>query len=311
MITEEHKPLHGYQLLDSGDGLRLEKFGEYTLVRPDPGVLWKKDLPNAEWDVTDAVYTRKGEQDKGLPDEVQRSWTKSGGWKLISEVPEKWPMHYGTGESAITFYAGLTPFKHTGVFPEQAANWDFMAEKIEAHSLDRLKVLNLFGYTGIASVLCAKLGCDVTHVDASKPSIAWAKENMAASGLPGNAIRWMLDDALKFVAREARRGAKYNAVILDPPAFGRGASSEVWKFAEDLPKLLNVLGDIMETGKDFAFVVINAYAVSSSSLLLKNLMDDFAIKLELDRDHKIDYGELVLKQKSGRVLSTGIFARLY
>jgi 23S rRNA (cytosine1962-C5)-methyltransferase len=160
-------------------------------------------------------------------------------------------------------------------------------------------------------VLCAKLGCDVTHVDASKPSIAWAKENMAASGLPDNAIRWILDDALKFVKREARRGAKYNAVILDPPAFGRGAKNEVWKFAEDLPKLLDALSYIMETGKDFAFVVLNAYAVSSSSLLLKNLMDDFAVKLELDRDHKVDYGELVLHQVSGRVLSTGIFARLY
>jgi 23S rRNA (cytosine1962-C5)-methyltransferase len=306
MITEEHKPMLGYQLLDSGDGLRLEKFGQYTLVRPDPGALWKKDLPNAEWETADAVYIKKGESEDGAAGEEQR-----GGWKLLSDVPEKWLMHHGTGETAVSFYAGLTPFKHTGVFPEQAANWDFMAEKIEAHSLDKLKVLNLFGYTGIASVLCAKLGCDVTHVDASKPSIAWAKENMAASGLPDNAIRWILDDALKFVKREARRGAKYNAVILDPPAFGRGAKNEVWKFSEDLPKLLDALGDIVETGKDFAFIVLNAYAVSSSSLLLKNLMDDFAVKLELNRDHEVDYGELVLKQASGRVLSTGIFSRLY
>ena len=302
MIVEAHKPLPGYQLLDSGEGQRLEKFGEYVLARPDPGALWKHDLPEAEWRAADAVFVKKGETAEG---------EQTGGWKMNAKVPERWAMHYDHGSLRTSFFAKLAAFKHTGVFPEQAANWDFIADRVAATSLDKLKVLNLFGYTGIASVLCAQLGCDVTHVDASKPSIGWAKENMLASGLPENAIRWILDDAVKFVKREARRGAKYNAVILDPPAFGRGAKNEVWKFNEDLPKLLAALQEIVGTGDDFSFIVMNAYAVSSSSLLLKNMLEDFAVELELNRPHHVDYGELVLHQKSGRVLSTGIFGRLY
>ncbi len=291
MISEELSTLEDYELLDSGGGYRLERFGDYLLSRPDPAVLWKKTLPESVWQKADAVFVKNGEE--------------KGAWKSKG-LPVKWPMHYAKGKShELTFFAELSPFKHTGVFPEQSANWDFIVQRasIAKTKGKKLRVLNLFGYTGIASVLAAKLGCEVTHVDASKPSLDWARQNMLASGLPDDAIRWILDDCLKFVKREVKRGKEYDAVILDPPAFGRGAKGEVWKFNEDLPILLDNLKEILS--KDFQFVIINAYAVSVSSLLLKNLLEDFSEK------RKIDYGELVIKEKSGRLLSTGIFARLY
>ena len=291
MIQEEIGELTGYSLIDSGDGYRLEKFGEYVLARPDPAVLWKKTQPESAWKKADAVFVKSGEE--------------KGTWKN-SKVPEQWLMHFGEGASKISFYTKLTPFKHTGVFPEQAANWNFIAKHMNG---EPVKVLNLFGYTGIASVLCAKLGAMVTHVDASKPSITWAKENMRASDLPDDSIRWILEDAIKFVKREARRGNKYNAIIMDPPAFGRGAKGEVWKFNEQLPELLSEVAHIIDTD-DFKFIIINAYAVSVSSLLLKNLLDDLAQTAQI-KNPKIDYGELILKEQSGRMLSTGIFGRLY
>lgn len=303
MIFEEQGQLKGYELIDSGAGNRLERFGDFVLQRPDPQVLWQPTLPESAWQKADAVFLKRGEE--------------GGRWQVNNKkMPEKWLMQYipdGIENAKISFYAKLNPFKHTGVFPEQAANWQFMAEKITQASLKepnrKQKFLNLFGYTGIASVLAAKLGCEVTHVDASKPSLTAAKENMLASGLPEDAIRWILDDALKFVKREVKRGSKYDGILLDPPAFGRGAKGEVWKFSEDLPVLLENLRQICSP--DFEFVIINAYAVSVSSLLLKNLLDDFAQKIHAVKT--VDYGELVLAQNSNpkRLLSTGIFARLY
>lgn len=291
MIKEEIGQLKGYELIDSGDGYRLERFGDYVLSRPDPGVLWKKSLPDSEWNKADAEFIKKGESED------------KGGWKKNTDVPEKWVMEYGD----IKFNVELSPFKHTGVFPEQEANWNFITEKVKNWQKKNLgkkmRVLNLFGYTGIASVMCSKLGCEVTHVDASRPSITWAKENMLLSGLPEDAIRWILDDCAKFVKREVKRGAEYDGVIMDPPAFGRGAKGEVWKFGEDLPKLLDDVQKIL--AKDFSFLIVNAYAVSVSSLLLKNLL------LPFGREENIEYGELVLKQKSdGKLLSTGIFGRV-
>ena len=317
MILEEIGHLPGYELIDSGEGYRLERFGDFVLSRPDPAVLWARSQPESIWQKADAIFTKHGEQ----ADE-------KGAWKKNSKVPEKWLMDYElpgsligglpgsaqTGKNKISFYVQLTPFKHTGVFPEQVANWNFIVEQIGAVKAgghgsmvkqpERIKFLNLFGYTGIASVLAAKLGAEVTHVDASRPSLNWANENMLASGLPKDAIRWILDDVLKFVKREVKRGKTYDAIILDPPAYGRGAKGEVWKFNEDLPKLLEEIKKIISP--DFKFLIINAYAVSVSSLLLKNLLADFGLPVK-----KIDYGELVLKEKSGRELSTGIFARLY
>lgn len=293
MILEETSDLEGYELLDSGEGYRLEKYGDFVLARPDPAVLWRKSAP-ALWQKADAVFERGQDEERGR-------------WKLKSKVPEKWLLNYKNGSYEIKFFAKLTAFKHTGIFPEQKANWDFIAEK--SPSGERLKFLNLFGYTGIASVLAAKLGHEVTHVDASRPALTWAKENMLASGLPENAIRWIFEDCLKFVKREVRRGNKYDAIILDPPAFGRGPKGEVWKFSEELPKLLAEVAQLCSA--DFKYLIVNAYAVSVSSLLLKNLLEDLKTEASLGSDRKIDYGELVLREHSGRLLSTGIFARLY
>ena len=296
MILEEQGNLKDYELLDTGDGYRLEKFGDFVLQKPDPAVLWSRSLDVKEWDKADAVYEKSGEE--------------KGNWKISNpNMPEKWVLKYQIPKTSeeISFYAKLNPFKHTGIFPEQEANWNFIASKLSNSKNKKPKVLNLFGYTGIASVLASKLGASVTHVDASKPSLVAAKENMLLSGLPEDSIRWILDYAVKFVKREVKRGVKYDAIILDPPAFGRGAKGEVWKFSEDLPKLLEQLK--LLCSDDFLFLVINAYAVSVSSLLLKNLLDDFSKNL---KTKNVDYGELVLKEKSaGRLLSTGIFARLY
>ena len=285
MILEEIGQLENYELVDSGEGYRLERFGPYVLKRPDPAVLWSRSLGEDVWDSVDAVYEKRGEE--------------RGEWQVKGELPEQWLMHYRD----ISFYAKLTPFKHTGIFPEQAANWDFLVDRIKGK---KLKVLNLFGYTGIASVLAAKLGSEVTHVDASKPSITSAKENMLASGLPEDSIRWILDDCLKFVKREVKRGNTYDVIIMDPPAFGRGAKGEVWKFNEDLPVLLKELRALCS--KDFQGMIVNAYAVSVSSLLLKNMLEEFSVGLP---DSDISYGELILKERSGRLLSTGLFARLW
>ncbi len=320
MLLEEIGNLSGYNLLDSGNSERLEKFGDFILRRPDPGVLWQPDLSAEEWEKADAVYKRGG--DAGLADSSDEI---KGKWQIKnSEMPEKWQMEYAvqgySGHGAnenLKFFAKLTPFKHTGVFPEQAANWDFISVKLSQAGKSGYipQVLNLFGYTGIASVLAAKLGAQVTHVDASKPSLSWAKENMLLSGLPDDAIRWILDDALKFAKREVKRGKKYDAIIMDPPAFGRGSKGEVWKFSEDLPVLLDVVRQLLSN--DFLFLIVNAYAVSVSALTLNNMLEDLSDFKNSDGSsafgkRKIDYGELVLKQKSSeRLLSTGIFARLH
>ncbi len=310
MILEEISQLPGYELIDTGTGFRLECFGDYVLQRPDPQILWKRALMRSAWDAADAVFIKEGD------DENER-----GGWKISGQnLPKKWMMHYEIPQSKdrINFYVSLTPFKHTGVFPEQVANWNFIVEHLsggDSRAARGIKFLNLFGYTGIASVLAAKLGANVTHVDASKPSITWAKENMLASGLPDDAIRWIFDDCLKFVKREAKRGNKYDAIILDPPAFGRGPKGEVWKFNEHLPALFEELAKIASA--DFRFMIVNAYAVSVSSLLLENMLRDFAEAVGFGAGASgtsgalpIVAGELVLKDKSGRPLSTGIFGRL-
>lgn len=302
-MKEEIARLESYDLIDSGDGKRLERFGDFVLSRPDPAVLWRKTLTESEWQKADAVFERVNEDERG-------DWHISKARKM----PYQWRMRYsipGTTEQ-VTFLAKLTPFKHTGVFPEQVANWNFIVEQIRliiksGGQPTDVRVLNLFGYTGIASVLAAKLGCSVTHVDASKPSIAWAKENMLASDLGPDAIRWILDDCLKFVKREVRRGAKYDAIIMDPPAFGRGAKGEVWKFNEGLKDLFEILPELVS--EQFRFLVINAYAVSVSSLLLNNMLEDFASASNLG-DVKIEYGELLLSPKQGKSISTGLFGRI-
>jgi 23S rRNA (cytosine1962-C5)-methyltransferase len=268
-----------YELLDSGNGLRLERFAKYVISKPDPQAIWKPNLSQVEWDKADAKY-------------MEKDWS-------TNSLPQKWPLTYKN----IQFYAKLTPFKHTGVFPEQILNWDYMQDRIKNVGKET-SVLNLFGYTGIASLVCAANGAKVTHLDGSKPAISWARENQALSGLSDKPIRWILDDAVQFTAREARRGNIYDAIIMDPPVYGHGPSGEIWDFNQSFPELLTNCRKILSPKP--VFVIVNAYAISSSSLMLTNTMEDY---LGLNKE-KIEYGELALEEKSrGRLLSTGIFAR--
>jgi 23S rRNA (cytosine1962-C5)-methyltransferase len=268
-----------YELLDSGNGQRLERFAKYVISKPDPQAIWKPNLSQVEWDKADAKY-------------MEKDWSPNS-------LPTKWPLTYKN----IQFYAKLTPFKHTGVFPEQVLNWDYMQDRIKNVGKET-SVLNLFGYTGIASLVCAANGAKVTHLDGSKPAITWARENQALSGLSDKPIRWILDDAVQFTAREARRGNIYDAIIMDPPVYGHGPSGEIWDFNHNFPELLTNCRKILSPKP--VFVIVNAYAISSSSLMLTNTMEDY---LGLNKE-KIEYGELALEEKSrGRLLSTGIFAR--
>ncbi len=274
-----------YELLDSGNGYRLEKFGNFTLQRPDPQIIWKKKLSQAEWDKADAVFKRVTE-DKGQ-------------WIRKTSLPDKWLIKYNN----LNFFVKMSPFKHTGVFPEQHLQWDFITEKIKK-AQRATSVLNLFAYTGIASLAAAAAGAKVTHVDASKPTIAWARENQEASNLLEKQIRWILDDAVKFTQREIKRGVKYDGIILDPPVFGHGPDGRVWKFNVDFPKLMELVRQVLSNTP--LFVIVNAYAISSSSLMLQNVLEDYLG----DLGGTITAGELVLQEKQNkRLLSTGIFAR--
>jgi len=269
-----------YELLDTGDGHRLERFGKYLLVRPDPQIIWKPHLPKEEWLKADAVFAKEKEQ-----------------WQIRNNIPHKWLMHYQN----LSFFAELTPFKHTGIFPEQLLQWNWMKEKLKSQNS---KVLNLFGYTGIASLVCVNEGAAVTHVDASRPTIGWARENQKASKLENASIRWILDDASKFVEREIKRGVRYDGIIMDPPIYGHGPNGEKWNFSTSFPKLLDLCRKVL-SDKPLC-VVINAYAISASSLMLENILQDFAKGL----GGKIEVGELALEEKeSKRLLSTGIFGR--
>lgn len=279
----------GFQLLDSGGGYRLEQWGPYRLSRPDPQVIWERHLPMSEWQAAHAVFESAGER---------------GRWQIQKRIPAHWTMPSplsGAGKS-VTFKAHLTPFKHTGIFAEQAANWVWMVEQCGRAKKPR-RILNLFGYTGAASVILSSFGHAVTHVDASKPAIGWAKENQSLSGLSDDSIRWILDDAAKFVQREVRRGQQYDGILMDPPAFGHSPSGKTWKFGRDLPSLLEDCIALLSDDADF--LLINGYATNSSAIALGNILED-AMK---GRKGTIEKGELCLRQSDNRLLSTGIFTR--
>ena len=276
-----------YQLLDSGDGKRLERFGKFVLSRPDPQAIWKSRLSQKDWDLADAIFDRTS-ADKGI-------------WRNNDKVPSQWIIRY----KSLSLIAKLTPFKHTGIFPEQAAQWDFIMDKITEANRP-INVLNLFGYTGASTLAAASVGAKVTHVDGSKPSVAWARENQKVSGLEDKPIRWIIDDAVKFVEREIRRGNKYDAIIMDPPIYGHGPSGEKWDFNLDFPKLLDNCRQLLSENP--LFILVNAYAISSSALMLENVLGDYF----KDLGGQIEVGELVLKEEnSERLLSTGIFARWF
>ena len=287
-----------YALLDSGDGLKLERFGEYIFVRPESQAMWKRSL-EVEWKQAHAVFQPTGEE-------------SGGHWDFKKKVDEKWEMRYILDPSFVEkgelkFWVMTTPGRHLGVFPEVAAHWDWFSGLVHhrVHEEDReTNVLNLFGYTGLATLAAAAAGAKVTHVDASKKSVSWARENQALSNLTEKPIRWIVDDALKFVQREARRGVKYEGIILDPPKFGRGPKGEVWEVYKSLPALLQACRDCLSN--DPLFVVTTIYAVRASAIHVAQAMEDMMNRF----GGEITMGELVTREQSaGRLLSQAVYAR--
>ncbi len=239
-----------YELLDCGRGEKLERWGDKLLVRPDPQAIWSTPRSHRGWKQPDARYAR--------------SRTGGGQWADKS-VPQRWQIHY----QDLTFQVGLMNFKHTGVFPEQAANWDFAREQIRGAGRP-VSVLNLFAYTGGATVACAAAGASVCHVDAAKGMVQWAKENARASGLEDKPIRWIVDDCAKFVEREIRRGRKYDAVVMDPPSYGRGPSGEVWKLEENLYPFVELVSGVLSDQP--LFVILNSYTTGLSPSVLTYIL---------------------------------------
>jgi|CXWL01.1.fsa_nt_gi 23S rRNA (cytosine1962-C5)-methyltransferase len=281
-------PWSDYELLDSGENMKLERFGEVVVARPETQALWKKQAPEL-WSSAHAVFAFRD---------------KRGGWEVKKPAPESWELTWGETK----FSAQLTGFKHTGVFPEQVPNWEWSAEQIK--KLENPKVLNLFGYTGIASIVAAQAGAQVTHVDASKQSLDWAHDNARRSGVGEDRIRWILDDALAFVKREVRRGASYDGIILDPPAFGRGAKGEVWKIEEALPELLASLKQIFRD-KPGSFFLLNGYAAGYAPRAFAQAVESAFPSTELGTGGiEGECGELFIKETSSeRVIPAGIYVR--
>jgi len=277
-------PWNDYELLDSGDSMKLERFSEIIVARPETQALWRKVRPEL-WETAHAEFAFHD---------------KKGSWNMKKPVPESWELAWN--DARLT--ARLTGFKHTGVFPEQAPNWEWVRAQIA--KLDKPKVLNLFGYTGIASVVAARAGALVTHVDASKQSLDWAHENARLSGVGEDKIRWILDDALSFVKRETRRGVTYDGIILDPPAFGRGAKGEVWKIEEDLPKLLESLKKLLSETSG-SFFLINGYAAGYAPRSFAQAVESvFSAESEINSE----CGELHIKEaQTERVIPAGIYVR--
>ncbi|MEW6029022.1 MAG: class I SAM-dependent methyltransferase [Chloroflexota bacterium] len=286
-----------YELLDSGAGLKLERFGPYTFVRPEVQAMWPRALPEKDWRNAHAVFESTAEE-------------SGGHWMFKKQVSKKWEMTYPltpnpspVRRGELRFWVMTTPGRHLGVFPEVAANWDFIAG-LTQNANRPVKVLNLFGYTGLASLAAAAAGAQVTHVDASKKSVAWARENQILSGLSDKPIRWIVDDALKFVQREGRRGVKYDGILLDPPKFGRGPKGEVWEVYKSLPDLLSACRAVLSERP--LFVVTTVYAVKASAIHIGQVMDEMMQGF----GGKVESGELVTRERSaGRLLSQAVFSR--
>jgi 23S rRNA (cytosine1962-C5)-methyltransferase len=275
-----------YAMLDSGGGRKLERYGPYRVVRPEPQCLWTPRLDEAAWATADAVFDPAGEEDEGR-------------WRFSGQPKETWPLAW----RGVRFKGRFTAFRHLAFFPEQAANWAWLDETVRAGPAP-MRVLNLFGYTGVASLVCAAAGAAVTHVDASKKAIGWARENAELSGLADRPIRWICEDARRYVQREARRGSQYEGIILDPPKYGRGPGGEVWRLFEDLPELLKLCVELLSP--DARFLILNGYAERISGLSLGGLLRDALA----GRGGRVDWGELALMEETGeRGVGLSFFAR--
>jgi 23S rRNA (cytosine1962-C5)-methyltransferase len=275
-----------YAMLDSGGGRKLERYGPYRVVRPEPQCLWAPRLPDADWTSADAVFDPAGEEDEGR-------------WRFSGQPKDTWPLAW----RGVRFKGRFTAFRHLAFFPEQAANWEWLDQTLRA-AAEPGRVLNLFGYTGVASLVCAAAGAQVTHVDASKKAIGWARENAELSGLADRPIRWICEDARRYVQREVRRGSQYGGIILDPPKYGRGPGGEVWRLFEDLPELLKLCVELLSG--DARFLILNGYAERISGLSLGALLADAMT----GRGGKVEWGELALMESEGeRGVGLSFFAR--
>ena len=277
-----------YELIDCGDFEKLERFGNHILIRPEPQAVWKKTLSQQEWS-KQATVTFKG-----------RSAT-AGEWiKKNPTTPDQWNIEYKNENVAIKLRLGLTSFKHVGVFPEQAVNWDFIADCIKKFKTPNPRVLNLFAYTGGASMVARAAGAETTHVDSIKQVITWANENQELSGLKD--IRWMLEDALKFVKKEIKRGKKYNGIILDPPAYGHGPNGEKWKLENHIQEMMSEVVQLLDDQEHF--LILNTYSMGFSSVIVENL-----IRTSLPTVKNLSTGELYLQATSGIKLPLGVFGK--
>ena len=273
-----------YQILDMANGEKLEKWNNITLVRPDPQIIWKQKTYPEKWKKADAKYSRSN--------------TGGGAWNYNKKLPSAWQVKY----KDLVFNIKPMGFKHTGLFPEQAVNWDWMINKIKGTNKE-IKVLNLFAYTGGATVACLSAGASVCHVDSSKGMVSWAKENVTSSGLQDRKVRYIVDDVVKFVNREIRRGNKYDAIIMDPPSYGRGTNGEVWKFEDNIYDLVELCSKVL-TDKPL-FFLINSYTTGISSMVLENIL-----KLNIHAKGKFSNGEIgIPMQNSNLVLPCGIYGR--
>jgi 23S rRNA (cytosine1962-C5)-methyltransferase len=284
-------PLHwqDYELIDCGDFEKLERFGDYVLARPEPQAIWDKVLPNDEWEARAQAWFIR-----------DKNASERGVWQLKPGMPEKWWLGYRHGGLDLQLKCSLTSFKHVGIFPEQAANWDYLDNKLRLLSVDKPTVLNLFAYTGGASVAARQAGADVTHVDSVKPVVTWARENMEASGADN--IRWMVEDATKYVQREIRRGKRYNCLILDPPAYGRGPAGEKWVLEEQLNDMLKDCAQLLDR-QDFV-LILNLYSLGFSALMAENLVNQhFGVMPHAE------HGEIYLTDHANRRLPLGIYSR--
>ena len=280
-----------YELIDSGDFEKLERFGRYVVRRPEPQAIWRRSLTEEEWRrLADASFLRDGRSEE------------RGEWRLRAGMPSRWTVDYAYEGMRLRMRLGLTSFKHVGLFPEQAANWNFIYDNcVRMRAEERTpKVLNLFAYTGGATLAARAAGADTTHVDSVKQVVTWARENMEQSGLEG--VRWIVEDALKFVQREVRRGNRYNGIILDPPAYGRGANGEKWILEDNIGEMLECCARLLEPRG--AFLVLNLYSMGLSATLAST-----AVRQAFGTPFEEQFGELCFDDRAGKRLPLGTYCR--
>lgn len=273
-----------YELIDSGNFEKLERFGKYITIRPEPQAIWRPGLSDKEWIKQAHV-------------KFQQKSSAAGDWKKLKDMPDQWKIQYPLGEKSITLRLGLTNFKHVGVFPEQAVNWNYIYDTLKTFKKEQPRFLNLFAYTGAASLAAKAAGADVVHVDSIKQVVSWASDNMKYSNLDN--IRWVVEDAMKFVQREVKRGNKYNGIILDPPSYGHGPNGEKWKLEENIMEMMEGVAQLLDPEENF--LILNAYSLGFSALVIENFLKADSKDLET--------GELYLHSKTDQKLPLGVFGR--